>query len=107
MSYYIYILYSASSDRYYVGQTQDVDARLHDHNEGDRIRQSSKYTFKHRPWELKAAFIAGKTRGEAMKLERYIKRKKSRKFIEQIIEVHLKDEALAQLVRVPHGGINQ
>jgi len=100
-SYWIYILYSPGSDRYYVGQSHDVEARLRDHNEGDHLTQSSKYTFKHRPWVLKCCFVAGNDRGAAMKVEKYIKRQKSRTFIEKVIEIHQDREKLAQLVRVP------
>jgi predicted GIY-YIG superfamily endonuclease len=39
MQYFIYILYSEGSDRCYVGYTYDVQARLKDHNEGDRPKQ--------------------------------------------------------------------
>ena len=101
LRYYIYILYSPGSDRYYVGYTYDVGARLKDHNEGDRPDQSTKYTFKHRPWELKASFLVGPDRGMAMKVERFIKRQKSRKFIEKVIESQHDEEKLALLVRVP------
>ncbi|MEM8890302.1 MAG: GIY-YIG nuclease family protein, partial [Bacteroidota bacterium] len=79
MEFFIYILYSEGSDRYYVGYTHDVEARLNDHNSGDRSNQSTKYTFKHRPWKLKAAFKVASERGEVLKVERYIKRQKSRK----------------------------
>ncbi|MEM7372502.1 MAG: hypothetical protein AAF587_28035, partial [Bacteroidota bacterium] len=47
---------------------------------------STKFTFKHRPWELKLSFVAGNSRAEAMKIERYIKRQKSRQFIQALIE---------------------
>jgi hypothetical protein len=36
-----------------------------------------------------------------MKVERYIKRQKSRAFIEKVVAVHLDKEKLAQLVSVP------
>ena len=32
--YYVYILYSKQFDKYYIGQTNDVGARLHRHNSG-------------------------------------------------------------------------
>jgi putative endonuclease len=101
MKYYIYILYSSGSDRYYIGQTHDVEARVKEHNEGTRPDQSKKYTFKHRPWTLKASFYVGDDRSTAMKVERYIKRQKSRKFIEKLIRIHFDREKLAQLIRVP------
>src|SRR5207237_10414270 len=34
VSYYVYILYSASHDKYYIGQTNDVGQRLKRHNNG-------------------------------------------------------------------------
>ncbi|MEM7373860.1 MAG: GIY-YIG nuclease family protein, partial [Bacteroidota bacterium] len=100
MKYYVYILYSPSADRYYVGQSHDPKARLKEHNHGDRPNQSTKYTFKHRPWELKVSFVAGNSRAEAMKIERYIKRQKSRQFIQALIEAHPDEEQFAQLLRV-------
>ena len=102
MAYFIYILYSPGfngHDRYYVGHTHDLEARLEDHNAGDRPKQSRKYTFKHRPWEFRASYLVGEDRGEAVKIERYIKRQKSRKFIEQLIEAD--PDEWTQLVRVP------
>ncbi|MFK7921916.1 MAG: GIY-YIG nuclease family protein [Bacteroidia bacterium] len=101
MRFYIYILYSTSSDRYYVGQSHDPHARLKDHNTGDRPNQQSKYTFKHRPWELKASFCLGEERSLTIQVERYIKRQKSRKFIEQLIDFQEDLAQIAQLLRVP------
>ena len=101
MKFYLYILYSGGSDRYYVGQTNNVQARLKDHNSGDRPTQSTKYTFKHRPWELKCSFCVGEDRGLAMKVERYIKKQKDRRFIEKLIRYCGEEGKLAQLVRVP------
>ena len=31
---YVYILYSEKYDKYYIGQTDNIDARLHQHNTG-------------------------------------------------------------------------
>jgi len=35
MCYYVYILYSKSINRYYSGQTQDLQNRLIEHNAGE------------------------------------------------------------------------
>ncbi|MEL6193163.1 MAG: GIY-YIG nuclease family protein [Bacteroidota bacterium] len=101
MKYHIYILYSEKSDKYYVGQTYDVQKRLHDHNSGERPNQKSKYTFKHRPWVLKASFEVRGGRSNAMKVEQYIKRQKSRAFIEKLLEIKDDPASLAQLIGVP------
>ena len=99
--FFIYILYSHTADRYYVGHTNDVARRLKDHNEGERPLQSTKYTFKHRPWKLMASFPISEDRGTTMKVEKYIKGRKSRTFLKELI-LHQHDiEKIAQLVRVP------
>ncbi len=95
--YYIYIIYSLSADRYYIGYSNDPNRRLEEHN----TKPFNTYTSKHRPWTMKAAFPVSEDRGQTMKIERYLKRLKSRKIIEQIIEFHLDPIKLAQLVRVP------
>ncbi len=95
--FYIYILYSPSSDKYYVGYSNDYQRRLIEHNTTERIT----YTSKHRPWFLKAAFEC-LSESEAMKIEKFIKKQKSRKFIETICNPCSKLMGqLAQLVRVP------
>jgi putative endonuclease len=95
--YYIYILYSETSDKYYVGYTADYQRRLLEHNATER----DTYTSKHRPWRMEAVFAAGEIEGEAMKIESFIKKQKSRKLIQRIIEGEDFKGPLAQLVRVP------
>ena len=70
--YTVYILYSASIDRYYVGSTGDLADRLHRHNGG-----RSKYTRVGVPWELvyQEDYV---TRSEAYVRERAIKSKEPR-----------------------------
>ena len=80
MNYCVYILYSSRLDKYYVGSTAHLADRLLRHNGG-----RSKYTKAGLPWELVYAeyFL---TRGEAVKREKAIKRRKSRKYIESLIQ---------------------
>jgi putative endonuclease len=80
--FYIYILYSPGADKYYVGHTDDVDRRLQEHNE----LSDQSYTSKYRPWELKISLPIGVDRGLALKIEKHIKRQKSRIYIEDLIE---------------------
>ena len=79
MSFYVYILYSSSSDKYYVGFTQDLEKRLARHNSG--LNRSTKSGL---PWELKYSEVF-ETRGEAMVREKQIKAQKSRKYLEALI----------------------
>jgi putative endonuclease len=95
--FYIYFLYSKSGDKYYVGSTENYHQRLEEHNSSDRITWTSKY----RPWILAAVFECGENRGAAIKIEKFIKKQKSRKLIEQIIAGENLYGILAQLQRVP------
>lgn len=76
--FYIYIIYPESADKYYIGHTNDPDRRLEEHN---TVLKNS-YTFKYRPRIIKACFVVSESHGEARKIENYIKRMKSRKFVE-------------------------
>ena len=94
---YVYILFSHQSQIYYVGSTEDYKRRLLEHNS----TLKNKFTSKHAPWELKLVLLF-KSRSEAMKFERMIKKQKSKLFIQKIIEGNNLTGELAQLVRVPH-----
>ena len=93
----IYIIHSKSADKYYVGYSENVYRRVEKHNS----TPFKTFTSKYRPWVLKASFEVGGNRGKAMKIEKYIKRQKSKKFIERIVENINDREFMAQLVRVP------
>ena len=97
--YYIYILYSEFSDLYYVGFTDNINRRLEEHN----TKPSNTFTSKHRPWKIKTAFQCNCNLNEVMHLEKFIKKQKSKKFIEMICEPNFTPTGrLANLVRVPN-----
>ena len=78
--FYTYIIYSVSQDKYYVGSCADLDRRILDHNTGH-----SNYTKAGKPWVLK--WHQGfDSRSAAMNEELRIKRKKSRRYIEFLID---------------------
>jgi len=83
--YYIYFIYSKSSEKYYLGYTNDPERRLIEHNTKD----FNTYTKKHRPWELAHSLPVSDIRGDAVKIERFIKKQKSRNLIEKIINKKL------------------
>ncbi|MCF8304176.1 MAG: GIY-YIG nuclease family protein, partial [Bacteroidales bacterium] len=78
--FYIYFLYSQKHDRYYVGHTDNVTRSVEEHNNNPRLT----YTHKFGPWVLKAAYPVGTDRGDALKVERFIKKQKSRKLLEEL-----------------------
>ena len=77
--YYVYIPYSKQIDRYYVGQTEDIEKRIQSHLSG-----ISKYTSFAEDW-IEVYSEGFETREEAIKRENEIKRKKSRKYVEWLI----------------------
>ncbi len=79
MAFFVYIIQSKSNGRYYIGSTQDVDARLQRHNQG-----RSSYTKAHRPWKL-VYTEQFDNRSKALDREYEIKNRKSRKFIEKLV----------------------
>jgi len=79
MSYYVYIIRSHKDGRYYVGSTQDIEARLARHNQG-----RSTYTKRRGPW--KVVYHEEYTRrADAVKREKAIKNRKRRDYIESLI----------------------
>jgi putative endonuclease len=96
--YYLYILQSESSGQFYIGVTDDYLRRFHEHNFGNH----NTFTSKFRPWIIAAVFQCGDSLGEAMKIEKFIKKQKSKKLIENIISGVPLTGILAPLVRVPH-----
>ena len=77
--FFVYIIYSSSLDKYYIGYTTDLTKRLYEHNTG-----ISAYTSKAADWVLKYQ-ESFQEREMAMKREKEIKNKKSRKYIGWLI----------------------
>jgi len=78
-SFYLYILQSEKTARFYVGQISHPEDRLRWHNQN-----RSKFTKGQGPWHL-VYLEEYSSRKEAVKREREIKAKKSRLFIENLI----------------------
>ncbi len=76
MKYVVYILYSKKCSRYYVGQTSNIIERLKRHNQG-RVLSTKHFL----PWEI-VLQIEKDTRSQAIALERKIKKRGAKRFIE-------------------------
>jgi putative endonuclease len=64
---------------------------------------SEKFTAKANDWKLKGVFEVSTNETEAIRMERFIKKQKSRKLIEQLCELNFVPTGfLAHLVRLPH-----
>jgi putative endonuclease len=78
--YYVYILFSTKINKYYVGSTDNLEARLKHHNSGLTPSTKSGSPF----WEIKYTENLP-DRSAALKRELEIKNKKSRKYINWLI----------------------
>ena len=88
--WFVYILYSSKLDRYYVGRTENVEVRLRFHNNPIERR---KYTARGIPWDLRLS-IPCTTLAQSIAMEKRIKLKKSREFIELLVSDTLAVEKL-------------
>jgi putative endonuclease len=96
--FYIYILYSESAKRHYIGHSEHPHERLLQHNSND----TDKYTGKFSDWKMMAIFECGSTRSDAVVFENFIKKQKSKKLLLKLIDpAFVPADKLAQLVRVP------
>ena len=78
--FYVYIIFSKNIDTYYIGQTEDFDTRLTEHNSGFF---HNSFTSKANDWKL-FHLIGCSSKTQAIKIEAHIKKMKSRKYIESI-----------------------
>lgn len=74
----VYIIYSPSTDQYFIGQTKDLKIALWQHN-----AKTNPATADGKPWEVKFTRPFG-SRNEALSLEMKLKRK-NRAYWEELI----------------------
>jgi putative endonuclease len=79
MDYFIYIIYNNSLDKFYIGQTDNLERRVFEHNNG-----LSGYTSRFKGnWNLLYSEIFD-SRAEAMKREKFLKKQKSKVFYRKL-----------------------
>ena len=81
MPHFFYIIYSNSIDKYYMGETSNLEERLEYHNKKPNSRG---YTKAANDWEYVLQYPCENAL-IAKKLERFVKQQKSRKFNENSI----------------------
>ena len=74
----VYILHSSSLNKYYVGQTAKLDDRIIKHNSG-----GVQFTSKGVPWKV-VYEVSVETRSLAMQLEKKIKKRGAKRYLEDI-----------------------
>jgi putative endonuclease len=80
MQYFVYILYSPSLGSHYIGSCQEIEIRLKKH-----LCNHQGFTSKAKDWQL-AYHESYPEKSGALKRERQLKRWKSKRRIEQLIE---------------------
>lgn len=80
MKYFVYILQSEKDESFYIGYSENPIVRLEKHN-------SSKtgYTSTKKPWKI-VYTEEFRTKSEALKREKFLKRQKNRSFYERLIK---------------------
>ncbi len=73
--FFVYILESIASGKFYIGQTSDLNSRVKRHNEG-----RNKYTKSYRPWKL-IYWNEYSSRNQALRIEKKLKSMKKRKAV--------------------------
>src|SRR5690606_8023267 len=92
--HYLYILFSKKADRYYVGETPDLDIRLSQHV---RHHFKSGFTKTANDWKIVLSKKCG-SKEDAIYLEKFIQRMQSRKFVEKIIaDPTILDDVLSKM----------
>jgi putative endonuclease len=82
MNHWVYIIYSAEADKYYIGESIDPWNRLQQHSEHHFKTNFTKIA---NDWNLVLQKEMA-SKDDALYLERFIKRMKSRIFIQKIID---------------------
>ena len=106
--FYVYILFSERSDKFYVGHSSDPERRLIEHNtspddpERRLIEHNTspelKYTSKFSPWKISLIIKVSEYRGDAIIVERFIKKQKNRLFLLRLINEKGNDEYFCRLI---------
>ena len=77
---YVYILYSKSLDKYYIGSCNEINFRMEQH-----LSKSLDASFTKRANDWQLTFLAdGLEYGQVRRIEKHIKRMKSQKNIEDL-----------------------
>ena len=89
MNFWVYIIQSETSGRYYCGYSSDVKRRLREHNDPEYQLSKTTKRFKG-PWKLIARQMCS-TQSEAMELEKKIKKRGIGRYLEvQLVESRCK-----------------
>jgi putative endonuclease len=78
--FFVYVLYSPSANKFYVGYTSNLESRLLSHNQ----LGTKDWTKRYRPWEL-VYTESYQTKSSALKREKELKTGVGREFIQKML----------------------
>jgi putative endonuclease len=78
--HYVYIIFSESVQKFYIGETEDITERLVKHNSG---AYKNAFTSQACDWEIQTV-IACENRTIALKIEKHIKSMKSKVYVNNL-----------------------
>ncbi len=80
--FHLYIIYSSSLNKYYVGFAENYEEALEMHN----ANADHKYTGKAQDWTFKAVFTVADNKEDALELAKFINRQKNDKLLMKLID---------------------
>ena len=82
MAHYVYIIKSEAADKFYIGESEDPETRVKQHNSGHFKGGSTSMS---RDWKLYLSISCG-NRIVARRIEKHIKSMKSTKYIRNLFQ---------------------
>lgn len=80
MAYYVYILFTKSLNKFYVGYTEDIVTRIDQHNQSF---YDASFTKQANDWEV-FHLLECNSKTQAIKVEAHIKRMKSKTYLSNL-----------------------
>ena len=97
--HYVYVIYSLSADRYYIGETVDIQVRIHQHN---THFFKGAFTTIASDWKLAVLFTCS-DRPAALKVEKHLKQMKSKQYLTRLHNDIAAQEKLKLIIRDIYG----
>ena len=96
--HFVYVIYSPSADIYYIGETVNVEERLIQHRQHT---YTGSYTKIGNDWEV-AFLLKCKDRSSALKVEKHLKKAKSKVYLKRLQEDQSALEKLKDILRATY-----
>ena len=97
--HFVYVLFSPSHNRFYVGESEFPDGRVIQHNSGHYKHASTSFT---NDWEL-AFLISCDNRSDALKVEKHLKSSKSPTYLRRLISDNQSFEKFKSIIFTKYG----